>query len=485
MTASGYKRPVDWSWLPALEVIYVVLLATWIVHEKRHPLATVAWILSLALLPVAGFAVYWMLGPRRLARKRSRRARALRRIRASLPAMRELLDRHRGISDEALDANERRVIALALHNSESPVSAGNAVAVLRDGAACYDALEAAVRAARHHIHFEYYIFQPDETGRRFRDLLAQKAREGVKVRMLVDAIGTLALGRGFLDPLLQAGGEFGVFNPVTLARFRPLNFRNHRKIVVIDGSVGFVGGLNVGDEYLGRGPAGAWRDTHLRIQGPSVQGLQLLFMEDWQFATGRAVGSSTYFDSGPPQADNALVQIIGSGPDQPWPAIQQVMFAAVSGSERRVSISTPYFVPDEATIAALTTAALRGVDVRLLLPSRSDAPLVQAAGRSYYDTLLSAGVRIHEYTAGFLHAKLLVVDGSFGMLGSANFDQRSFRLNLEAAALVYDNDVAQGLESLFDDDLAHAREITPAVLSSSGFFARMAEASARVLSPLL
>jgi cardiolipin synthase len=469
-----------------VELVYVAVLAVLIVREKRPALSTVAWVLSLALLPVGGLVLYWTIGPRRLARQRDRRLRERDRIAASLPNLRAVLDAHGAASPGhgEIDANERQLIALALNNSESPVTAGNDVRVLRNGAECFDAIEAAISAARRHVHVEYYIFRDDETGRRLRDLMVRKAREGVCVRLLVDAVGSLGLGDEFFAPLRAAGAETGVFNPVRLAQWRPPNYRNHRKIVVVDGAVGFTGGLNVGDEYRGRSSAGAWRDTHLRLEGPCVRALQQLFLEDWRFATDLAPDVDGDAPLPGPRGDT-LVQVVGTTPDQPWPVLQQLLLLAISTARQRIAICTPYFVPDDVTLAALGTAALRGVDVHLLLPRRSDVPVVTAASRSYYDELLRTGVRIYEYLPGFLHAKALVVDGSFAMVGSANFDQRSFRINLEVLTLIYGNDVAGALDAQFDQDLTLAREVTPDERARLGVGQQLAEAFARVLSPLL
>ncbi len=473
------------TWVVVAEVVYVVSLATWIVLEKRQPLATIAWVLSLALLPIVGFPLYWLLGPRRLRRKRSRRALALSRIRASLPDVRALADPSLGVVHEKLDARRRQLIALALNNSQAPLSAGNDARVLRNGAACYAAIERAVRAARHHVHFQYYIFEPDEAGRRFRDLLVERAESGAEVRLLVDGFGSHKLSRRFLAPLGRAGVELAFFNPVAFARLRPANFRNHRKIVVVDGEVAFTGGLNVGDEYLGLAPtAGAWRDTHLEIRGPGALALQRLFAEDWSYATGRSIATSSYFEEHPGTGD-ALVQIVGSGPDRDWQAIAQVFFAAIASARDRVLLTTAYFCPDEPALAALTTAALRGVDVQLLLPRKTDSLLTRAAGRSFFDELLRAGVRIYEYLPGLLHAKTLVVDEAFAAIGSANFDQRSFRLNFEATALLYSETVAEDLATIFEQDLTVSREITVEDRQGRGALDKLSEAGARLLSPLL
>jgi cardiolipin synthase len=391
-------------------------------------------------------------------------------------------------SDPSLgDPRLRQIMALALNNSEAPLTSGNAVRVLRNGTETFPALEEAIDRAKHHLHLEYYIFDPDEVGTRVRDLLVAKAKAGVEVRLLCDAIGSAALGPRFLAPLTKAGGEVAFFNRVTVARLvRPLlNFRNHRKIVVADGEVGLTGGLNIADEYAGLDKeTGIVRDTHVLIEGPAVRALQLLFLEDWNFATGRSLGAPALFGSGAEKGD-ALVQIVGSGPDKSWKAIQQVYFSAITNARDRVLITTPYFVPDPAISTALCTAALRGVDVQLLLPRRADSRVGSAAARSYYDELLAAGVRIFEYLPGFLHAKTVVVDGLYASIGSANFNSRSFALDFEVNALLYSSAHAEELEAIFRQDLTVSREVTVESRAQIGFGGRLAEGAARLLSPLL
>ncbi len=474
------------GWFGYVEAVYVLALAVRIVLQKRPPLSTLAWVFGLSFLPIVGLFVYTLLGPQRLARRRSKRSLALERLRASMPDLAGLTTDEAFDAGRDLDDEQRPLVTLALNNSEAPVSSGNAVEVLRNGPACFDALEAAIRGATHHIHVEYYIFEPDETGRRFRDLLAQRAAEGIEVRLLVDAIGSWSLSHGFLAPLRHAGAQLRIFNRATLGRLR-WNFRNHRKVVVVDGRVGFTGGLNIGDDYLGQGPDGVWRDTHLRIEGPAVQALQRFFLEDWSAARPKEKGfaGGRYFRARPPASGGGVVQVVASGPDRDWQSIQQIFFTAIAGAKSRVLLTTPYFVPDEPTLAALQTAALRGVDVQLLLPKRTDARVARAAARSYYDELLKAGVRIHEYLPGFLHAKVLVVDGRFASVGSANFDQRSFRLNFELNAHLFDPAVIARLEETFGHDVTMSREVTAEDRKELALPQRLAEALARMLSPLL
>ena len=301
--------------------------------------------------------------------------------------------------------------------------------------------------AQRHVHLEYYTWEPDRIGTRFRDLLCDKASSGVEVRLLVDAIGSAWLGRRFVRPLQEAGAQFARFNPISLARLRPdlINFRTHRKIVVCDGRVGFTGGINICDEHAATVTgARAWRDTHLRLEGPPVGDLQLAFLEDWHFATGRAPCTRDYFPARDSRATGPWVQILASGPDEDSYAIEKFCFAAIAGAQRRVLVTTPYFVPNEPLLLALTTAALRGVNVQILVPQRSDSRLVTAAARSYFEELVRVGVRVHEYASSMLHAKTLVVD-DLALVGTANMDNRSFRLNFEVAAALFDEGTADAV----------------------------------------
>jgi cardiolipin synthase len=294
------------------------------------------------------------------------------------------------------------------------------------------------------------------------------------------------LNKRFLAPLREAGVRFAWFGAVRLARFRPrlVNFRTHRKIVVVDGRVGFTGGVNVTDDEMPSVRGGrAYRDTHLRFEGAAVRWLQLVFLEDWSYAKGSAPTGAEYFPDAP-EGPLAL-QILASGPDEPWHAIQKLYFSAIAAAEKRVLVATPYLVPDEAMLTALTTAALRGVDVRVLVPRRSDSRTVSAAGRSFFLDLVTAGVRVFEYTPGMMHAKTLVVDDVFASVGTANMDSRSFRLNYEVIAVVYDRGVAEALAASFSHDLARTREIDQGALANDGLRSRIAQAGARLLAPLL
>lgn len=471
-----------WHWLHAIPhlglylllgwVLYVLCLGGWIVLQKRPPVATLSWLLGLAALPYAGFFVYVVLGPQRIRRHRLRRARS----RVSLPGP-------TGDGDGSME-----LATLAQSTSGLPASTATDVRLLVDGSATYAAMLEAVRAARHHVHLEYYIFAADGTGTALRDALAERARAGVAVRLLLDAVGSGGTPRDFFRPLLDAGGELGWFHPMHFGRIWRrtwVNLRSHRKIVVVDGRVGFTGGINVTDDENERLREDAYRDLHLRVEGDAVRGLQLLFVEDWSYATGQRDFISSVAQAMPPGTPGPIAaQVLGSGPDSPWESIHRLHVSAIHEAKQRVWLATPYFVPGEAAMMALTSAALGGLDVRVMVPRRSDSLTVTLAARSYYDELMDAGVRVYEYGPRMLHTKALLVDDLLAMVGSANFDSRSFSLNFEVAMLFRDAGIAGELARHFEVDLASAPRVR-ADRKRPLWSARLPEALARLLSPLL
>jgi cardiolipin synthase len=444
-------------------------------------------VLWIFLLPYVGAIIYLLGGRRRLKRQvRRRRARAA----VLEPHLSRLGSTIAELEASAAPGHlcrpqEREMMMLTNRMGQRPPTCGNHVQLLEDANQTYQALEQDIESARDHVHLLYYIFQQDETGARFRDLLTRKAREGVTVRVLTDGVGSFGLDL-FMIPFTQAGGLHAEFLPVgALSRHWHPNLRNHRKVAVIDGKTGFTGGVNIGDEYTGRKRrVGRWRDTHLRLLGPAVQNLQEVFAEDWFFATGEDLIDERWYPEQQATGD-VMVQIIASGPDTDTQPLQRIFFTAITSAKHRVFLTTPYFVPDQAMLVALETAALRGVDVRLLLPRRSDMRLVLHAGRSYYDELLRSGVKIYEYSSGILHAKSLLVDDRWATVGSANMDIRSFQLNFEVNAAIYGPAFAHQLAQLFQRDLTQARQVTVEDLRGRSLSRRMAEGLARVLSPVL
>ncbi|MCA9613975.1 MAG: cardiolipin synthase [Sandaracinus sp.] len=471
---------VLWITVPALEVLWVAYVVVYILLERRSPGATLAWIFVLAFLPIFGLVFYFFFGPRRFARKK-------RRFSAARTSVRQ-----RAAEDRGRELHDPRAISLIrLGESVSGLVGRPRAAELElytEGAPTYAALAEAIEQATHHVHLEYYIWDPDTVGTRFRDLLTRRAKEGIEVRVLVDAFGSSKTSDAFWRPLLDAGGRVESFNPLRITRFRPrlVNFRSHRKIVVVDGAVAFTGGMNLADchssEVVGDD---AWRDTHLRALGPVARGLQMVFLGDWEFATGEAVAGQAYFP--PERALDAplTAQVFASGPDENYDAIHKLYVGAVASARKRVLLTSPYFVPDEALRVALETASLGGAEVRLLVPKEGDVPLVAAAARSYYPELVSAGVRVFEYGPPVLHAKTLVVDDLVAVIGTANADPRSFKLNFEVALAAWDPATCDVLAEAFERDVARANEVTAQTIESWSLPRRIASAGARLFSPML
>ena len=457
---------------------YLVPLVIWIILQRGEPVATVAWILALAALPYLGFLIYYLLGPQRIRRRKLRRSRTYR-------AMADL--RPEIASSTAVNAQQ--MAHLGERAGGYPVSTCTDAELLVGGARTFDALLEAVSQAEHHVHLEYYIYEPDEIGTRLRDALIERARAGVRVRLLIDAIGGGKLRRRFLEPLRAAGAETAWFHRtrvlhlLKLARPR-LNMRTHRKIVVIDGRIGFTGGVNIADCHDERLDCGRFHDLHLRLQGEVVRWLQFAFLEDWHYSTGVALRDDNFW----PQVDpgDIIAQVLPSGPDARWEPIHRAKVELIHQARERVWLATPYFVPGEAALFALTSAAMRGLDVRLLVPAPpyNDSRLVAAAARSWYDELLAAGVRVYEFRDRMTHVKALLVDDQEAVVGSANFDHRSFRLNFELSVRFHDSDFNARLGRQLDQDFAASKEITmPRDRETPG--QKFLDACARLLSPML
>lgn len=468
---------VPWrSVLAAGETAWIVGLVVFIVLERRPPVSTLAWIFGLVLLPFLGLPVYFLFGPRRLRRRKLR-----------------YRDKRVAVTHALANASERmptpyatRLAGIGERLQHTHVSTATRVELFYEGDDVYDAILGAIERARDHVHVEYYIFEADEVGAKLRDALAAAANRGVEVRLLVDAVGSNGAGRRFFEDLTRAGGQVRRFQPprLGLARARFFNFRTHRKIVVIDGKVGFTGGVNWAACHSARatGPT-AWRDTHVELEGPVVASLQRTFLENWVYSKGDSATTRRYF---PDLAEGAeLVQVLRSGPDRDVFPIHAFYFSAIATARERVLLTTPYLVPDEAALAALKSAVLRGVRVEILVPLEGDSRIVQAASRSYYEELLDAGCILHEYEPRMLHAKTLVIDSEVATVGTANFDNRSFRLNFEVMAVLYGARHADALAAQFARDVERARLVGRRTLRELGALQRLAEASARLASPLL
>ncbi|HZR80762.1 MAG TPA: cardiolipin synthase [Candidatus Binatia bacterium] len=448
--------------------------------------STLAWVLAIVAFPVLGAILYLLVANPSIKRTRRRKQR-------SAAALRRRLGRAPDVEAEEVGAVARvpepagGLVELATRLTGLPASHGNRVELLAESEIAFREIEEAIASARRSVWAEYYIIQNDATGHRFLEALADKAAQGVEVRFLFDAFGSLRIDAKRLAAIRAAGGRTESFLPMNPLRRRwAVHLRNHRKLIVVDGALGFAGGMNIGDEYSGRlgkrRGSRSFRDSHLAIRGPAVADLAWTFAEDWSFATGESLALP---ERSPPGAGESTVAVVPSGPDQTQNATSYVYFSGIATAQHRICLTSPYFVPDDATLRALTAAAMRGVDVRVLVPGPCDVPLVKSAAQSFYPELVSAGVRVYEFRPAMLHAKTLTVDGAWGIVGSANVDVRSFRLNFELSALVVDARFAAVLEERFLADLARSREIGARALARRTLGERLKLGTTRLLSPLL
>ncbi|HZU83126.1 MAG TPA: cardiolipin synthase [Polyangiaceae bacterium] len=468
----------DVCWVVALGLVPLVLV------RRKEPSSTIAWILTLVLLPPIGAVLFLLFGRDRV-RWPARRKRALdAMVSAQVDASRDGADAD---ATAALESPlERALFRVGARLTHMRPTSGNRVTVLVDGNATYDEIGAAIDGARHHVHAQYYLIRNDATGAWFRDRLIAAAKRGVVVRLLLDGYGCFALGASWRRPLRKAGVRVAEFLPMHSVLLQPVNLRNHRKIVVVDGEVAFTGGFNVGDEYRGqmRG-LGGWRDVHLRVEGPAAAELQRVFFQDWAFATSEPIAPDEYFPRELAARGDATVAVVTSGPDTRSEAIHRLFFGAIVGAEREVLVTTPYFVPTESLLVAMEVAAMRGVRMKLLLPGRSNHRVTFHAGRSFYAPLLEAGVELLEYQPGIVHAKTLVADGVVALVGSANMDMRSFRLNFEVHTVVHDATTAASLSDVFRAEAAASRAVDLTSWRARGASLRVKEGAARLVSPLL
>lgn len=465
------------SYLLTLVLLPVVLLT-----KKQQPVSTVAWMMAIVTLPIVGAVLFLLFGINRVDRRLRSRQEAAAIVSRIVPR----LATHLQFTSQPMLSIHRSLMQLAHRVAGTRPTIGNQVLLLSDTSLAFREIEAGLASAQSSIHLEYYIWQPDRIGTQVRDLLVERARRGVAVRFLYDSLGSMRLTRRFLRPMREAGIRIATFVPGQTFRERwSINLRSHRKIIVVDGRVGFTGGMNVGDEYLGKDPHfGYWRDTHVRLEGPTVLQLQDVFALDWKYATGEDLTHPELYPL-PSIRGNVLAQVIAGGPDQEDGAFHRLLFAAINEARSHLLLETCYFVPPPSLVSALENAALRGVRVRLLVSGPVVYWYTHLAAQSYYDSLLSAGVEIYEYQRGQLHAKTLSVDGAWAFIGTPNFDARSVFLNFEVGVAMYDQGIAEQLEADFERDLADARRIDPETWAKRSAWQRVRENFCRMFSPVL
>ncbi|OKP98505.1 cardiolipin synthase [Paenibacillus sp. P46E] len=467
-----------------LSTLTVVSIGLGIFMENRNPSTTMAWILLLALIPVLGLVFYVLFG-QNVFKRRKYDKKAQRDLMAYERIENDALRMHQDWS--IFDPNRQKLLGLSQRLARTPISFNSETRILTNGEETFGTLLLELRQAQHHIHMEYYIFRADHIGTRIQQILIEKARAGVTVRFMYDAVGSIQLSRAFLKELSDAGVQVASYGNSTSFFSSRVNYRNHRKIVVIDGDVGFMGGLNVGDEYLSRSKTyGFWRDTHMLIRGEAVRTMQIIFLQDWMHTTGEKILEQDYLS---PQlrftTGDGAVQIIASGPDNERRALKNIFFSMITSAEKSVWIASPYFIPDEDILTALRVAAMSGLDVRLLFPAKPDKWIPFLASHSYFPALLESGVKIYEYEKGFIHSKLLITDGQIATIGTANMDMRSFHLNFEVNALLLQTESVSRIVADFERDLLSTRQIVHETFMNKRLLERLLESAARLMSPLL
>jgi cardiolipin synthase len=464
----------------ALSLFYLIGLLH-VLHALMHvrtSQGTIAWVISLMTVPFLAIPMYWLLGRTRFSRTVGGRREADSCLGRLATKMHQQLQ-HCEVEIPQDDAFERAAQALG----GLPFTRGNQLELLIDGEMAFERIFESIRNSKNYLCVHFFIVKNDQLGIRFQEALIERALAGVKVYFLFDEIGSHKLPRRYLKAMEAAGVEcksFGI-NRHWWSRLQ-LNFRNHRKILVSDGKVAFIGGLNVGDEYLGRDQRfGEWRDTHLKMKGPVVQAVQLVFLEDWFWASNRV--PDLHWNT-QPEVANQVAAIIPTGPADPADSWQLVVAEAANSSRKRLWIASPYFVPDEGVLTALQTAAIRGVDVRILLPARPDQLLVWLSAFSYYEQTIPFGVKLFCYQKGFLHQKVMLIDDRLAAVGTANLDNRSFRLNFEITAFCADPEFVAEVDAMLTEDFSHSRLAQLEDITLKPFYFRAAVRAARLLAPI-
>ena len=484
----------SFDWLIVLEILYIILVigvCLRIIYETRSSTKTLAYLLLTIFVPIAGIILYFSIGVN--YRNKSMYSKKLIKDQGMQERLRKEIYKS---SYDALQSigkygsNYKGLAHMILKDSMSPLTTNNKIKILINGEETFKEILSAIKNAKNHIHLEYYTFEDDRIGNTIKNALIEKVKEGVEVRFIYDHFGSRSLEKKVAGELKEAGAEIFPFHEITfLLLANRLNYRNHRKIIVIDACTSFVGGINVADRYI-NDPINKnevyWRDTHIRIDGPGSLYLQYIFLCDWNFCSpNKLVPEQRFFCELSDTYENSLVQIVSSGPDSVSPSILFTLLKSIDTAKEEILITTPYFIPGESLMDALIIASMSGVNVKLLVPYVSDSRIVNAAAHSYYDDLLKAGVRIFRYKKGFIHAKSLVIDNKLAIVGTANMDQRSFDLNFEVMAVILDHFVAEELRAVFNKDLLDAEEIDGLRWSNRATWRRLVEKSARMISPLL
>ena len=466
--------------MTVLYVLMVLAVIVVVLGENRNPVKSIAWVLVLVLLPVVGLVIYLIFG---------RSLKGMRLIsRSDLRELRHMSDLYKSASlDQDVTSDSRQLISLVNKLTEPHLFVGNDIDIFTTGQEKFDALLHDIEQAREYIHVQYFIIEGDTVGQRLISKLMDKARQGVQVRVLYDYVGSFYTRPSVLKKMRAAGIDVHPFLELTLTQFAlRVNWRNHRKIVVIDGNVGYVGGMNIADRYvIGDKKWLPWRDTHLRITGEAVAPLEYSFAIDWNYTTRQLLTLPTMRYTDTPDGQDYIVQMMSSGPVNRWNNISFVFFKAITLAKRCIYVQTPYFLPSDALLKALQSAALAGVDVRLMIPRHPDSMMLRLATASYIKECMLAGIKVYFYEPTVMHAKVVIVDDEFVTTGSTNFDFRSFEHNFEFNALIYSKDFNRQMKAIFEDDMQQCTRLSMGKWKQRPLLQKALESVVRLFSPIL
>ena len=478
----NFSSLTTWLLIFTVAAYFSVLITTLtvIIMENRQPVKTIAWILVLTSIPVGGLVFFYFFGQNiRRERLIGRKARQLLSQKRKHPGSRS--------AKAAIATEYQRLASLVERTNGSHTFAGNSTELFTRGEDFFSSLIRSIAEAKHHVHLQTYIIDHDSVGEAVSEALMAKAREGVEVRLLYDDVGCWHTPNDFFARMKAAGVRVSSFMPVRFPSLtHKINYRNHRKIAVIDAHTGYIGGMNIALRYTTAADGRTWLDTHLRISGSAVAGLQHHFLTDWYLATGILINDSRFYQPlhTPTASGTGAVQIVTSSPASQWPDIMYGLTQAFHNARRHIYIQTPYFMPTEPVMQALQTAAMSGIDVRIMLPEKPDGFWLRYANDAYYSDALSAGIKLYTYTAGFLHSKSIVIDDGFATIGSTNMDYRSFENNFEANAFIYDPAFATHLRDNFLATIPHCTPVSPSQWKSRSKLHKVQESLTRLLSPL-
>ena len=481
--------------------ILSVIVSIELILENRDPSKTLIWILIFMIFPFVGILAYAVLGRniRKIKMKETYKMANNMRKENLLFNLEEMQELAKGQSSmikegklpysENIDFRVLRIVSLLLNTGIFPFTLNNNVEIYVDGNEKFKNLIKDIQNAKDHIHLEYFIIKDSKIGEKIKNELIKKAKDGVKVRIIYDDVGCWRFWfhRKFFNEMRNYGIEIVPYlkGKITIPIGGQLNYRNHRKIVVIDGEIGYTGGINIGDEYVGKNKKfGYWRDTHIRIEGTSVYMLQMIFLTDWYYNTKEVLLKEHLF----PKLDikgNSMMQIVASGPDSDWESMHYAYFYAICQAKKSIYIETPYFIPDESLLKALKCAALSGVELIILFPKIADHKIVNTASYSYFQEILESGGKVYLYNKGFLHSKVIIIDDFMASTGSANMDLRSFKLNFEVNAFIYDAKLIEEIKNNFIEDLQNSEELERVKFENRKTIVKVKESISRLFSPIL